>query len=270
MFTDQVLASAKMSPGRPVFHHGFGRFLERLRERRNWKQSDAGRFAERRQLGVNRQDLLAFEHGKRKNIEPSSLRGLAALYDVPYTEVVAQWVEHKFEVSVEALQPRDAVPTNIEGFVALPLLATPIAAGAPLLVEPDPEHDGTLAFRDKTVQKFTDPICLRVGRHEESMRPLIHPRDIVVIDRDPKRRLPPVNGCVYAVNFGPLTGEEGGALKRIDLVDHTLIVNSDNVDKERYPTQAFMLGREHNLLDILVGEFVWLGRSAKSRRPTAR
>ena len=152
-------------------------------------------------------------------------------------------------------------PWSAQLVVAVPLLATPIAAGAPLLVEPDPEHDGTLAFRDKTVQKFTDPLCLRVGRREESMRPLIHPRDIVVIDRDLKRRLPPVNGCVYAVNFGPLTGEDGGALKRIDLVDHALIVASDNLDKERYPTQAFMLGREHNLLDILVGEVVWLGRT---------
>ena len=160
----------------------------------------------------------------------------------------------------------DARQTTIEGFVAVPLLATPIAAGAPLLLERDPEHDGSLAFREKTVRKFTDPICLRVGRHEESMRPLIHPRDIVVIDRNPKRRLPPVNGCIYAVNFGPLTGEEGGALKRIDLVDHALIINSDNPDKAHYPTQAFMLGREHNLLDILVGEVVWLGRYVGSRR----
>ena len=31
-----------------------------------------------------------------------------------------------------------------------------------------------------------------------------------------------------------------------------------------------MLGREHNLLDILVGEVVWLGRYVGSRRPMAR
>ena len=202
------------------------------------------------------------ENGQTKNLEPDEhLRPLAALYRIPYEELVALWVKHKFQLSPDQLQPRDAQPTTIPGFVALPLLATPIAAGAPLLVERDPEHDGTLAFRDKTVQKFIDPICLRVGRREESMRPLIHPRDVVVIDRDPKRRLPPVNGRVYAVNFGPLTGEEGGALKRIDLVDHTLIVSSDNADKAHYPTQAFMLGHEHNLLDILVGEVVWLGRT---------
>ncbi len=125
----------------------------------------------------------------------------------------------------------------------------------------DTERDSTLAFRDKTVRKFTDPVCLRVGHREESMLPLIHPRDIVVIDRNPKRRLPPVNGHVYAVNFGPLTGEEGGALKRLELAGHTLIVSSDNTDKARYPTQAFILGREHNLLDILVGVVVWLGRT---------
>ena len=243
---------------RPVFHEDLGDLLVSLRKDRKLGQRQVAKIAERRGLPLSQQILLRLEKGKTKNVEPETLRALASVYGLSYEELAGWWVKHRYGVKTVAA---DYPPTAIEGFVALPLLATPIAAGAPLLVERDPEHDGTLAFRDKTVRKFTDPICLRVGRREESMRPLIHPRDVVVIDRDPKRRLPPVNGRVYAVNFGPLTGEEGGALKRIDLVDHTLIVASDNVDKERYPTQAFMLGREHNLLDILVGEVVWLGRT---------
>ena len=255
---------------RPIFHPEIGRLFERLRSDRGWRQAQAADIARRRGLTlITRQVILRLEKGQTKSIEPDVLRQIASLYGTPYRQVLASWVEHRYGVQPSALA-RDDTPTAIEGFVALPLLATPIAAGAPLLVEPDPERDGSLAFREKTVRKFTDPICLRVGRREESMRPLIHPRDTVVIDRNPKRRLPPVNGCIYAVNFGPLTGEEGGALKRIDLVDHVLIVSSDNADKAHYPTQAFMLGHEHNLLDILVGEVVWLGRPVGSRRLTAR
>ena len=35
-------------------------------------------------------------------------------------------------------------------------------------------------------------------------------------------------------------------------------------------TEGFALGREHNLLDILIGVVVWLGRFSGSRRLTAR
>ena len=245
-------------------HEKFGGFVRSLRQRLpTLSQPNAELKAERLGLGLVSQGRLSYlERGENDNPDPEMLREMAQLYGVTYESILSEWISDKYEVDPSRLSAGAATPapTAIKGFVAVPLLATPIAAGAPLLVERDPEHDGALAFREKTVRKFTDPICLRVGRREESMRPLIHPRDIVVIDRDPKRRMPPVNGGVYAVNFGPLTGEEGGALKRIDLVDHTLIVNSDNSDKERYPTQAFMLGREHNLLDILVGEVVWLGR----------
>ena len=224
------------------------------------------RRVQRMGLTLSAATLRGLEYGWVRSPDPMTLLALARVYGQSFDAVCDALFDSRRQAGEGRAIPKHSgtvtpVPTAIEGFVALPLLATPIAAGAPILVERDPEHDGTLAFREKTVRKFTDPICLRVGRREESMRPLIHPRDVVVIDRDPKRRLPPVNGRVYAVNFGPLTGEEGGALKRIDLVDHTLIVASDNVDKERYPTQAFMLGREHNLLDILVGEVVWLGRT---------
>ena len=153
----------------------------------------------------------------------------------------------------------DARETTIEGFVALPLLADPIAAGQSLAIAPDPDRDRTLSFRETVARKFTRPICLRIGPHEESMLPTLEPGDVLVIDQNPDQRRSPQAGHIYAVNFGPLTGNEGGAVKRIDLSGSTLIVSSDNTDKRAYPTQGFDI-TDVNLLDALVGEVVWTGR----------
>ena len=153
----------------------------------------------------------------------------------------------------------DARETRIEGFVALPLLADPIAAGQPLAIAPDPDRDRTLSFRETVVRKFTHPICLRIGPREESMLPTLEPGDVLVIDQNLDRRRSPKAGHIYAVNFSPLTGDDGGAIKRIDLSGGTMIVSSDNTDKRAYPPQAFNV-TDVNLLDALVGEVVWTGR----------
>ena len=169
----------------------------------------------------------------------------------------------------------DARETTIEGFVALPLLANSIAAGQPIAIAPDPDRDRTLSFRETVVRKFTRPICLRIGPREESMRPTLEPGDVLVIDQNPDRRRSPKAGHIYAVNFGALTGDDGGAVKRIDLSGSTLVVTSDNMDKRAYPTQVFNVA-DVNLLDAIVGEVVWTGRylgsgkKADVRRATGR
>ncbi len=148
----------------------------------------------------------------------------------------------------------------MSGFAALPLLARPIAAGRPLEIEPDPDRDQALAFSDYFVARFTRPVCLRVGRGEESMVPTIVPGDVVVIDQRPERRIRPKAGHIFAVNFAPLTGEAGGALKRIEVSQGMLIVASDNPDKVKYGTLVVPLSDGLNLLDVLKGEVVWRGQ----------
>ena len=56
------------------------------------------------------------------------------------------------------------------------------------------------------------------------MLPMIEPDDVVVIDQNVDRRKRPAPGHIYAANFGPLTGDDGGALKRIELSGRTRIV----------------------------------------------
>jgi len=100
------------------------------------------------------------------------------------------------------------------------------------------------------------------------MLPTIQPNDMVAIDQDEEIRRRPLTGHIYAVNFAPLTGDEGGAVKRVELAQGHLIISSDNPDKARYPTQAFDVAG-HNLLDILRGNVIWFGRylGSGSKKP---
>jgi transcriptional regulator with XRE-family HTH domain len=102
MQTWPVLASVAM-PRRPVFYPELGAFFLALREERGWNQSEAASLASRRQLSaLTRQVLLRLEKGKTKNPEPDVLRDLAALYEVPYDDLVARWVNARYGV-----KPRD-------------------------------------------------------------------------------------------------------------------------------------------------------------------
>ena len=188
------------------------------------------------------------------------------LYDEPYGNIVQEVTKHIFDIKPQEILHGDAPAAAVDGFVTLPLLATPIAVGQPLLLNRDPEHDTSLAFRREFAKKFTQPVGLCVGPREESMAPMIQPGDVVLIDQNIKRRRHPHDGHVYAVNSGPLTGDEGGALQRIELSAGMLILTADNADKSKYPTRAFKV-RRTNLPDVLVGEVVWFGRYLGSEKP---
>ena len=80
-----------------------------------------------------------------------------------------------------------------------------------------------------------------------------------LIDQHVTRRRRPAAGRIFATNEGPLTGTDGGTLARVDRSGHTLILSADHLDKTTYPTRTFEI-KAATLLDILVGEVVWVGR----------
>ena len=244
---------------RNLYHPELGQYFRALRESRGWSQRSRALLAARkRHLPIEATPLSWLETGRTKNPDPELLRALATLYGVPFAEVAREVIRHTYAIDPQELFENEA-PTTVDGFVALPLLANPIAAGQPLAIAPDPNRDRTLSFREKVVRKFTRPICLRIGPREESMLPTLEPDDVLVIDQNPDRRRSPKAGHIYAVNFGPLTGDDGGAAKRIELSGSMLVVTSDNMNKRAYPTQVFNV-TDVNLLDAIKGEVVWTGR----------
>lgn len=86
----------------------------------------------------------------------------------------------------------------------------------------------------------------------ENQRPArIAPGDLVLLDLSPDRLANP-KGEIYACNL-----DGGGALKRVELIDESLVISSDNPDKRRYATRVL---QRVNPSEILVGRVVWIGR----------
>jgi phage repressor protein C with HTH and peptisase S24 domain len=147
-------------------------------------------------------------------------------------------------------------------FSAVPLLAHPIAAGAPLAIEQD-EVSGYKAFDDR-ILKGLEPLCLRVGPREESMLPTIQPRDLLLIDRTPSRLAQPQDGRVYALNLPDSDDEAGpwgGTVKRLWRKGDHLVAVPDNIAKE-----PRVLHMQQSIATYVVGEVVWVGRELAARK----
>ena len=267
MQTGWMLASGCVS-SRPVFHPEVGKLLEGLREARNWTQSEAAHIAKRRNLTlITRQVLLRLEAGKTRDPQPKVLKQMASLYGISYAGLIGELMEHLYGVTSAELEST-ARPVAIEGFVAVPLMADPIAAGSPLVIEPDENRDSSLAFREDFTRRFTRPICFRLGARERSMEPLLQPNDVVVVDQNLDKRKSPRAGRMFAVSFAALDEEPGGAIKRVevDTKQKLMLISSENPDKSNpyYATRAFDV-HDKRLQDILVGEVVWFGRYVVSK-----
>lgn len=167
------------------------------------------------------------------------------------------------EEDLRALETRG---TNVAGFTELPWLASPVGAG-PLIVEGDRMRDTGLAFSDHFVREHPGAICLTVGRGQVSMSPTIQPGDVVVIDPDIDRRRKPKPGDIFAISFARLSGENRGAVKRVELRDAHLVISSDNPEKTNpdYRTEVFDV-EGVDLLDVLKGQVVWFGRNVGEKR----
>lgn len=242
----------------------FGQYLEGLRRQAGWKkQTDAARRAKQRGLSTVIQEKLSrLEHGKIGDPDPAFLRDVAQLYQVPFPQLLDVFVTEKY--GVPPRPPSEAI-TTVEGFKPVRWLHAPIAAGRPLAIDPDDDADRWLAFQERWLKPYDRPLCLTVGRDEQSMLPTIQPLDVVLIDQCLERRATPISGGIYAVNLALLTGDAGGTLKRIEISDHHLVIIADNPDKIRYQTRAFDLA-ELELPRVLIGRVVWIGRNLSDRR----
>ena len=245
----------------PVFYKGkLGRYFRRLRENHGWTLSRAVFIAKQRKLPVGLSALKWLEGGLAKNPRPELLRALSVLYAEPYGNMIQEVGRHVFAITPDELAGVASPTTALEEFVALPLLARSLASGQPLEVAADPQRDSSLAFRQDFIKRLTRPVVLRVGKKDASMTPTIEPDDVVLIDQNLARRRRPTDGQIYAINTGPVTGQDGGTLQRVEFKGGTLILSSDHLDKSAHPTRTFAV-KVAILPEVLVGEVVWCGRS---------
>ena len=144
-----------------------------------------------------------------------------------------------------------------EDYLAVPLAASPVAAG-PGLIPEDKVEGWVLVWRHQESIRFrTNLVAVEVGPNEVSMTPTLHPGDIVLVDRND--RDPSPAGKIMLVSE---PGQDGGVMikrvntKRLD-DDVELIFYSDN--SRDFPPTTYRLKRDYDgdISHAIGGNVVW-------------
>ena len=144
-----------------------------------------------------------------------------------------------------------------DDYLAVPLAASPVAAG-PGLIPEDKIEGWVLVWRHQESIRFrTNLVAVEVGNNELSMVPTLHPGDIALVDRND--RDPSPAGKIMLVCE---PGQEGGVMvkrvntKRLD-DDLELIFYSDS--SRDYPPVTYRLNRDYDgdVSRAIGGAVVW-------------
>jgi transcriptional regulator with XRE-family HTH domain len=139
-----------------------------------------------------------------------------------------------------------------ERFREVRILKGHIAAGQPFPLET--VWSGSRVFTTEFLNRYHDPILVKVGKNETSMLPTIQPNDLLLLDQSPDRRRRPKMTHIYAVSL-----EEGGTVKRCEVVGRELVVMPENMQQRGFSPRTIPLA-DRDILDIIRGEVVWIGR----------
>lgn len=153
----------------------------------------------------------------------------------------------------------DAPPIPPENYMAVPLARGSVAAG-PGLVPQDAVKGWVLALRSHSSIKYrTNLVAVEIGDGQESMVPTLHPKDIVLVDKDDIRPQP--DGSIFLIRE---PGHDADvAVKRVYTQNQEgeTVLNfvSDNPDKRSYPPRVYSLERDYDgdLRRAIVGRVVW-------------
>ncbi len=137
-------------------------------------------------------------------------------------------------------------------FRSVPVLKGRIAAGQPFPLESG--WTGSRAFTAEFLKRYDRPILVKVGLNETSMLPTIQPGDLLLLDQSPERRQQPKFSRIYALSLA-----EGGTLKRCEVVERELVIVPENMQQKGLTPQRLSL-EDKNVLDVVKGEVVWIGR----------
>ncbi|QJB56162.1 S24/S26 family peptidase [Pseudodesulfovibrio sp. zrk46] len=144
-----------------------------------------------------------------------------------------------------------------DDYLAVPLAASPVAAG-PGLIPEDKVEGWVLVWRHQESIRFrSNLVAVEIGRNELSMSPTLLPGDIVLVDRND--RDPSPAGKIMLVCE---PGHDGGTMvkrvntKRLD-DDVELIFYSDN--SREFPPTTYRLNRDYDgdITRAIGGNVVW-------------
>ncbi|WP_084448587.1 S24 family peptidase [Desulfovibrio inopinatus] len=144
-----------------------------------------------------------------------------------------------------------------EPYLAVPLADGPVAAGRGM-VPSDGIKSWVLVFRNHPSVRFrSNLVAVEIGKGQESMIPLLHPNDIVLVDKDDFR--PEPNGGIFLIR----EPDDSVSIKRVFVKrkDSEIMLNfvSQNPDILSYPPLLYGLN-EHYGGDIsraIIGRCVW-------------
>jgi transcriptional regulator with XRE-family HTH domain len=162
-----------------------------------------------------------------------------------------------FDMQLEDLLPERRHPARHpvdkdSRFREVHILKGHIAAGQPFPLEVI--WSGSRVFTTEFLNRYQDPILVKVGKNETSMLPTIQPNDLLLLDQSPERRRRPKMTRIYAVSL-----EEGGTVKRCEVVGRELVVMPENMQQRGFSPRTIPLA-DRDILDLIRGEVVWIGR----------
>ena len=213
-----------------------GKKLEKFRKNNDWSLEEMGR-----RVCLFPQVLQNYENGNWP-IPPDLLNELAENLRIPPYEFLREGDNLPVQVpELNIFQTKNIArgPTiKGEDYVSIPLTNSSIAAGQPIIQENNIEDYVLLHIRASKKRK--NLVASRVDG--DSMEPMLHSGDIVVIDRDDKKL---IKNRIYAIYY-----DEGLTAKYVECQKELLILRPIN------PTSQVQIINLNENPDPIVGRVV--------------
>lgn len=190
-----------------------GKKLKRYRKKNGWSLEEMGR-----RVCLFPQVLQNYENGHWP-ISPDLLNDLAEKMNIPPYEFLREGDKLLQVPELKIYQPKNiaGAPTiKGEDYISIPLTDSSIAAGQPIIQENNIEDYVLLHIR--AAGKRKNLVASRVDG--DSMEPMLHSGDIVVIDRDDKKLL---KNRIFAIYY-----DEGLTAKYVECQKDLLILRPIN------------------------------------------